>query len=157
MSARPILRTAGWPGVLNLETKNIGLAGGLSLRQLRGLIAAGWEIGAHSRTHPDLTTLDDRSLRSEVAGSRRDLERLLGVKVATFCYPAGRNDARVRATVRAAGYSAATTVDPGVAAPDGDRFVLPRIRVDGSDGPQAVLARVRGASTGGRATSGPPS
>lgn len=140
-TAMPVLASAGWPGVLNLEGKNIG-KGGLTVQQLEAMIASGWEIGAHSLTHPDLTTVGLDQLEREVAGSRRVIERKLHVKVGTFCYPAGRNDAVVQAAVRRAGYLSATTVDPGIAAPTDNQFALPRVRINGSDSPQTVLARV---------------
>ncbi len=65
--AKPILRALGWPGVLYLEGKNLG-PGGLTRHQVRTMIAAGWEVGAHTLTHPDLTTVDDATLE---AGGRR--------------------------------------------------------------------------------------
>ncbi len=151
--AKPTLRAAGWPGVLNLEGKNIG-PGGLTRHQVRGMIAAGWEVDAHSLTHPDLTTVDDVSLRREVAGSRALLRRVFRVPVSFFCYPAGRNDARVRAAVRAAGYDAATTVESGVAARSDDPFALPRIRVNGTDTAAQVLQRVRSGAGAGGSTGG---
>jgi peptidoglycan/xylan/chitin deacetylase (PgdA/CDA1 family) len=140
--AKPALRALGWPGVLYLEGKNLG-PGGLTAHQVRSMIAAGWEVGAHTLTHPDLTTVDDAALEREIAGSRELLQRRLGVPVTAFCYPAGRNDARVRAAVRAAGFTTATTVEPGIAAPGDDPFALPRIRVNGTDSPQTVLDHVR--------------
>ena len=148
--AKPTLRAAGWPGVLNLEGKNIG-PGGLTRRQVRSMIAAGWEIDSHTLTHPDLTTVDDATLRRELVGSRALLRRTFHVPVDFFCYPAGRNDARVRAAVRASGYRAATTVEPGLAAPTDDPFALPRIRINGTDSPATVLANLRA----GTASAGP--
>jgi hypothetical protein len=62
-----------------------------------------------------------------------------------FCYPAGRYDATVEAAVRAAGYLGATTVQPGLAGPRGDRYALPRIRVNGSETPAQVLAAITSA------------
>ncbi len=56
-NAMPALRRLGWPGVLNLEVKNLSIAGGITKAQVRRLIAAGWEIDAHTLTHRDLTTL----------------------------------------------------------------------------------------------------
>jgi peptidoglycan/xylan/chitin deacetylase (PgdA/CDA1 family) len=109
------------------------------------MIAAGWEIDAHSLTHPDLTTLDAAALQREVAGSRAAIQKAFGVPVDAFCYPAGRFDATVEAAVRAAGYRAATTELPGAATPAQDRFALSRIRVDAADGVDAVLAKVRAA------------
>ena len=141
--ARPALARLGWPGVLNLEVKNVGLAGGLSRRQVRALIAAHWEIDAHTITHPDLTTVDAARLHTEVAGSRERLRALFGVPVRFFCYPAGRHDATVEAAVRAAGYAAATTVQPGLASPKQDPYALPRIRVLPETTPAALLAEIR--------------
>jgi peptidoglycan/xylan/chitin deacetylase (PgdA/CDA1 family) len=147
--AKPILRAARWPGVLYLTGRNLG-PDGITSRQVRSMLAAGWELGAHSLTHPDLTTLAPGRLEQEVAGSRRLLQRRFDVPVKAFCYPAGRNDATVRAAVRDAGYADATTVEPGIASRRDDRFALPRIRVNGTDTPEQVLERVRtGAGAGG--------
>lgn len=151
VSARPILRQAGWPGVLNLKTGNIDPKGGLASWQIKGLVAAGWEIGAHSITHADLTTLDASGLEREVAGSKRIIEKQFGIKVETFCYPAGKYDAAAEEAVKRAGFKTATTVDPGIASPRDNQLLLPRVRVNGSDSPQAVVDRVR---TGAGATGG---
>jgi peptidoglycan/xylan/chitin deacetylase (PgdA/CDA1 family) len=144
-SAAPVLRRLGWPGVLNLEVHNLGPEG-IGVHAVRALLAAGWEVDSHTVTHPDLTTVGDARLQSELVTSRRLLRRRFGPGVATlFCYPSGRYDARVEAAVRAAGYRAATTTQPGWATPAADRFALPRVRVDGSDDAAAVLAAVRAA------------
>lgn len=144
--AARILHAQGWPGVLNLAWHNLGTPGGLSRTRVKDMIRAGWEIDAHSLTHPDLTTLDATALRREVAGSRAAIRGAFGVAVDAFCYPAGRFDPAVEAAVRAAGYRAATSELPGAATAAQDRFALSRIRVDASDTPQTVLARVRAAS-----------
>jgi peptidoglycan/xylan/chitin deacetylase (PgdA/CDA1 family) len=143
--AGAILREQGWPGVLNLALHNLDTPGGLSASRVKMMIADGWEIDAHSLTHPDLTTLDVAALRREVAGSRAAIRERFGVPVNAFCYPAGRYDATVEAAVRAAGYRAATTVEDGVARASADRYALPRIRVDRDDGAAAVVAKVRAA------------
>jgi peptidoglycan/xylan/chitin deacetylase (PgdA/CDA1 family) len=136
--ARPVLRALGWPGVLNLELRNLG-KGGLTEREVRVLLGDGWELDSHTLTHPDLTTITDTQLRTELAGSRRALRRRFGPRVAEFfCYPAGRYDARVVAAVRAAGYRGATTVDEGLGAA-GDPFTLKRVRVNARDTPASLL------------------
>src|SRR5206468_7394183 len=106
--ARPVLRRLGWPGVLNLELDNIR-RGDLDARQLRALIADGWEIDSHTIDHPDLTKLGDRRLAYELRASRRELKRRFGVRAEFFCYPYGRYDATVERAVARAGYRAATT------------------------------------------------
>ncbi|MFL5820602.1 MAG: polysaccharide deacetylase family protein [Solirubrobacteraceae bacterium] len=131
-NALPILRARGWPGVLNLEVKL--LATDLRPPEVRAMIAAGWEVDAHTFTHPDLTTLPPARLREEVAGSRQAIRRRFGVPVNFFCYPAGRFDPAVQAEVRAAGYLGATTTEPGLASPASPPLALRRVRVNGSDG-----------------------
>ena len=100
-NAMPILRSHGWPGVLYLEVKNLSVAGGITKHQVRRLMKAGWEIDAHTITHPDVTTLDAASLHNEIAGSRAALRRDFRVPVDNFAYPAGRHDAAAEAAVRA--------------------------------------------------------
>jgi peptidoglycan/xylan/chitin deacetylase (PgdA/CDA1 family) len=144
-NAMPVLHGFGWPGVLNLEVKNLSVAGGITKAQVRRLIAAGWEIDAHTINHLDLTTLDAATLRHEVAGSRQILRRDFHVPVDNFAYPAGRYDAAAEAAVRAAGFRAAVTTQLGLAHMGADRAALPRIRVNGSDSAGAVLQEVQSA------------
>jgi peptidoglycan/xylan/chitin deacetylase (PgdA/CDA1 family) len=139
--ARPALKRLGWPGVLNLELRNLGPKG-ITEHEVRGLMGDGWEVDSHTLTHPDLTTVGDEQLRQELVGSRREIRRKFGSKTAEFfCYPAGKYDARVVAAVRAAGYRGATTVDEGL----GERsepLTLKRIRVNGSDTAASLLERL---------------
>jgi peptidoglycan/xylan/chitin deacetylase (PgdA/CDA1 family) len=144
--AGAILGRHRWPGVLNLAWHNLSAPGGVTRARVRELIRAGWEIDAHSLTHPDLTTLDPAALRREVAGSRAAIQKAFGVPADAFCYPAGRFDPAVEAAVRAAGYRAATTELPGPATPQQDRYALSRIRVDANDSAATVLARIRAAA-----------
>jgi peptidoglycan/xylan/chitin deacetylase (PgdA/CDA1 family) len=138
--AEPLLRRLGWPGVLNLALHNLG-KDGITSRQVRALIADGWEIDSHTLTHPDLTTLDDATLRHELTASRTEIQHRFGQPAAFFCYPAGRYVARVIAAVRAAGYRAALTEDEGMGVAT-DRFVLKRLRVGPDDTPAQLLSRL---------------
>ena len=61
--ALPILRRRGWPAVLNLKVGNLE-PGSFTESDVRRLLAAGWELGAHTITHPDLRTLDDARARA---------------------------------------------------------------------------------------------
>jgi peptidoglycan/xylan/chitin deacetylase (PgdA/CDA1 family) len=101
--------------------------------RLRAWHAAGMEVGAHTRTHPRLPAVDDARLRLEIAGSREDLEDLLGAEVVQFSYPYGDHDDRVAAAVRAAGFDAATTTVRGRARPGDDLFRLRRVVVAGAN------------------------
>lgn len=46
-------------------------------------------IGAHTKWHPSLAQVDEAEQRTEVTGSKKDLEQLLGRKVKYFSYPFG--------------------------------------------------------------------
>jgi peptidoglycan/xylan/chitin deacetylase (PgdA/CDA1 family) len=138
--ARPVLRRLGWPAVLNLVLQNVG-PGGVTAREVRGLIASGWEIDSHTLTHPDLTRLPSVVLRRELVGSRAEIRRRFGQPADFFCYPSGRYDGRVEAAVRAAGYRAATTEREGYAVA-GQGFALKRIRVNGADTAATLLTRL---------------
>jgi peptidoglycan/xylan/chitin deacetylase (PgdA/CDA1 family) len=140
-NVRPLLRRYGWPAVLNLAVQNT-IDGKLTLPQLRIMAGSGWEIDAHSLTHPDLTTIDPAELRRQVAGSRRWIQSRLGVPVDFFCYPAGRYDATVVRAVRAAGFLAATTTRDGVASPRDGLLTLDRIRVGSGFGAAGLAARL---------------
>jgi peptidoglycan/xylan/chitin deacetylase (PgdA/CDA1 family) len=135
----PTLRRHGWPGVLDLAVSNLA-PGDIRPWQVRRLLAAGWELAAHTVSHVDLTTLDPAQLRHEVAGSRAILRGMFRVPVEFFCYPAGRYDAQVIAAVKAAGFRGATTVNPGLARPS-EPYTLDRIRIEPGDGVRG-LARL---------------
>ncbi|HWC47633.1 MAG TPA: polysaccharide deacetylase family protein [Solirubrobacterales bacterium] len=125
--ALPTLRKHGWPGVLNLKAEGSDLYES----NVTAMIAAGWELAAHTIHHSDLTTLDGEALEEEVAESRKLLQREYGVPVKNFCYPSGRFDETVIAAVEAAGYVGATTEIPGFATKE-HPYELARIEVLGS-------------------------
>jgi len=146
-NALPVLRSLGWPGVLNLELANIRGDYGLTGPQVRELVEAGWELDSHTIDHSDLTTVDAATLQREVVDSRAELRRRFGVPANFFCYPAGRYDDAAIAAVRAAGYLGATTTDPGLAQPDeADRWTLSRVRVNGGVSGAALVGQLAGLS-----------
>jgi peptidoglycan/xylan/chitin deacetylase (PgdA/CDA1 family) len=114
-------RWIDWDGLPSLEL--------LRPDELRDLAARGVEIGSHTLTHPNLTTVDDAALDREVGGARAALRETTGREVAHFCYPFGEHDERTRAAVRRAGYRTAVTTERGRARPGADAHALPRLTV----------------------------
>jgi peptidoglycan/xylan/chitin deacetylase (PgdA/CDA1 family) len=98
------------------------------LRELGPLV----EIGAHTRSHPALTSLDDEAAREEIAGSRRDLESALGRPVTLFAYPYGAYDERVRRLVEEAGFEGACTVAHGRNPAGTPPLELRRLEIEGT-------------------------
>jgi peptidoglycan/xylan/chitin deacetylase (PgdA/CDA1 family) len=136
--ALPVLLARRWPGVLNLQIGN------LVPSRVRQLLDAGWEVDAHTFTHPDLTRVDAAQLRREIAGSRKWIQSVFGAPANFFCYPFGRYDKAVVAAVRRAGYVGAETQTPGDASPADGMYLLHRIEVTRSDGVSGLAAKLAG-------------
>lgn len=139
-NALPVLRQLGWKAVENMQLTGLPPSqGGLSEAQVKGLLAAGWELDTQGFSHADLITLDASELRYQVAVSRQTMQRRYHVPVRWFCYPSGHYDASVIAAVKEAGYLGSTTVVPGWAGPRNDPYRLPRLRVlGGTSGPALI-------------------
>lgn len=95
------------------------------------------DVGAHTVTHPVLSSLSAPDQAFEIIESKRALEAWIGQPVSSFSYPFGTrrdytNDA-VRA-VRESGFEIACANVPGVATPRSDRLQLPRVLVRDWDG-----------------------
>jgi len=149
-NALPVLQRLGWVADENIQLTGLPPSqGGLTDGQVRGLIAAGWELDTQGISHADLITLSASELHYEVAVARQMLQKRYGVPVNWFCYPSGHYNAAVIAEVKAAGFVGSTTVVPGWAAPSTDPYRLPRLRVLGGTSPSALLAQIAGAQGAG--------
>jgi len=141
--ALPVLRGLGWAGDENIQLRGLPPSqGGLSRKQVRGLVAAGWELDTQGLDHADLITLGAAALQEQVATTRRAIQARYHVPVNWFCYPSGHYDATVVAAVKDAGYLGATTVVPGWAHRSDDPYRLHRLRVLGGTSGPALLSLI---------------
>jgi peptidoglycan/xylan/chitin deacetylase (PgdA/CDA1 family) len=144
--ALPVLRRLGWVADENIQLTGLPPSqGGLSDEEIRGLVAAGWELDTQGFSHADLITLGVDQLHYQVAVARTTIQRRFHAPVNWFCYPSGHYDATVIAAVRAAGYAGSTTVVPGWAHRLDDPYRLHRLRVLGGTAPQGLLEQIAGA------------
>ena len=145
--ALPILDRLGLPGTVFVPTAHVGSEapmawagidrwlGGpheqemlcMSREQLRDLDRRGWEIGAHTHTHPRLSQLAEAELPGELELPRRLLAEWLGKPCRSFAYPYGDFSPAVVRAARAAGYSSAATLAASV--PTRDPLLWPRVGV----------------------------
>jgi len=144
--ALPVLRRLGWVGNENIQLTGLPPSqGGLGPQEIRGLLAAGWELDTQGMSHASLISLDAEELRYQVSEARKILQRRYGIPVNWFCYPSGLYDRTVEAAVKAAGYTGSTTVVPGWAHSGENPYRLHRLRVLGGTTGEQLLALVDGA------------
>lgn len=132
-NAWPILKKFGYPFTVFIYVNYVN-SGGKSMTwdQLAELRDAGVDIQSHTFTHGDLRSpfrprsVDAKTMaiikndvatlglegwmRKEIAGSKQELEKQLGIKVNVLAYPFGNFNQKVRELVKDAGYEAAFTV-----------------------------------------------
>lgn len=78
--------------------------------QLYEMSENGIEIGSHTMNHPILSRIEEKDLIEELATSKKILEKKLGKKVLSFCYPNSRPadiNELVLKLVKEAGYAGA--------------------------------------------------
>lgn len=100
----------------------------LSREALSGLVAMGFEVGAHSTRHRRLTRLSSSELQEEVVSCKHQLEDQLGVAVSSFAYPYGAVSPAARALV-ATHYRAGFGTSLGLTTHTQDRYNLPRVEM----------------------------
>jgi peptidoglycan/xylan/chitin deacetylase (PgdA/CDA1 family) len=138
--AAPALLAHGWPVTLFVVTDRVGQTNAWNGRATPGiptlpllgwdslgkLASAGINLGAHTRTHPDLTALPATMIADEIAGSASRLWDELRVKPLSFAYPYGHLN-RVVAQRAASSFKWAVTTEfrplENVEAP----WLLPRL------------------------------
>ncbi|MEU9997957.1 polysaccharide deacetylase family protein [Streptomyces sp. NPDC050848] len=116
--------------------------------QVRELAASGTEIGGHSHSHPQLDQVDDRRLWYETLRCKEIVREELGRAPASFAYPYGYSDRRVRRTVRAAGYAQALAVGNTTARRRQGPYALERLTVRRSTDIEQFARLVEGRAIG---------
>ena len=138
--AFPLLERYGFPATVFVPTNCIGKGNlwnyplgykwrpCLSVEQIQYWSKRGIEFGAHSRNHPDLTQLAESELEDEVAGSKSDLERIVGAEIRTFAYPYGLYNAAAASCVRRH-FDLGFTTDEGLNSLNTDSGLLRRVTI----------------------------
>lgn len=105
LHAAPALASRGMSATFFVTSGWIGRSGFMSASQLRDLVDMGMSVQSHTRSHPFLSELDRDALRSELLGSREDLQEVLQREVGGISLPGGNAPRRrLRSELAAAGY-----------------------------------------------------
>jgi peptidoglycan/xylan/chitin deacetylase (PgdA/CDA1 family) len=139
-NALPILDQAGLKSTNYIITGRFDFPAYIDAGQTKSIYTRGHEVGAHTRTHRDLATLSDTDKRTEIAGSKNDLEALGIQGVNSFAYPFGSYNSATDAIVKQSGFSSARTSDGGFNTKNGNKFLLKRQPIENT----ATFAQVKG-------------
>ncbi len=105
-----------WVGIDHwLETPDADELIGMDWDDLGELVQLGWEIGSHTRTHPNLLMLDDATLRAELSESLEECRSHVGSPCRSIAYPYGSVDQRVADVAGEVGYEAGGCLDSSLA------------------------------------------
>ena len=114
--AFPLMREFGFRGTIFIVARYSGMMntwdvnlGGKSFRhlswiQIRELYSAGFEMGSHTMTHPDLTRVSPNRLHTELKESKEILEDRIGKPIRFISFPYGRYNHRVVEACKQHGY-----------------------------------------------------
>jgi Polysaccharide deacetylase len=143
--AAPVLKAMGLPATFFVVTQFIGTEfvacwdrdqrvrhPWMTWNEVRSLQAEGFDVGAHTRTHPRMASVSTPEARAEILGSRLELEQQLGGPVTLFAHPYGRDTEITeghRAIIRAAGFRCCCSCSGGVNVTGTDPFQLQRIAI----------------------------
>ncbi len=84
----------------------------LSWKDLRELQVAGWELGAHTVSHPWLARIPFEEARWEMERCRADLREHLGIEHPPFCFPAGSFTPELMRLAKSLGFRSAFQPNP---------------------------------------------
>jgi peptidoglycan/xylan/chitin deacetylase (PgdA/CDA1 family) len=131
--AFPLLQQYGFKAAFFVLTDFVdqGRAEYVTWQQLREIHAAGMEIEAHSRDHPDLRGRDVDFLVWQVLGPDEAIAAHVGERPRFYAYPSGTYDENVVAVLKSDHYWGALTITQGMLQSTDRLFELRRIRVRG--------------------------
>lgn len=101
----------------------------MQAEQKQQLADAGWEIGAHTLSHPRLTQLKPQQAFEEIKNSKTSLEKGLHTEVISFAYPYGDYDNNTEALVQQAGFEFGIATDTGGMTIEENRFAIFRANI----------------------------
>jgi peptidoglycan/xylan/chitin deacetylase (PgdA/CDA1 family) len=136
-NALPVLEKFGFNAAIYVITEKLDTSfdwdgmQAMTEEQLRYWESRGFEIGAHTRTHPDLSSLSDRAVLEEARGSKDDLVHA-GLDVCSFAYPYGHYDMRVRDVLEGT-FPIAVTCEEGMNDAETDILQIRRTMVQPCD------------------------
>jgi len=97
----PLLQKYGFVSTQYIISGKLNTANYMTTAMVQAFKNAGSEIGSHTVTHPDLTTLTSANLKTELSSSKTTLQKLFGTDTALdFASPYGRYNSAVITAIK---------------------------------------------------------
>lgn len=119
----------GMVGTFFLVSSFMEQPGYLTWGQAAEMKNAGMEIGNHSATHPNLTSMGYDGQFAEIDGAAAAIAAALGERPKFFCYPLGKYNATTLRVLKDTGHLAAVTTSDGTLQHSVNPFRMSRVRV----------------------------
>jgi|GEM_PF-170459 len=140
----PILKKYGLKACIFVITDAIGRSNYLTEGQLKEMSSSGViDIQNHSARHSYYLYADSKEdIAEELSKSRTRIENIIGKEVKVFCYTNGKYSQRLVDELINQEYIFAVTTKYGIASKEAHPFLLPRLRVLGSDSGKTLNAKI---------------
>ena len=154
INAAPVLRKYNFSATCYIVSESIGFSNTwdldkkitqrslMSENEIYEWLNLGMDIGGHTKTHIDLTSISKRKAQMEINDCKIELEKKFNIQVTDFCYPFGRFNELVCNIAKDSGYLSATTMQRGRANSQSNRYMLPRIPINHRTLPHLFLAKI---------------
>lgn len=140
--ALPIMKKYELVATIFIISDMVGNEGYLNWDEIKELKNAGWEIGVHSATHPNLATLGTEDLKYQIIEAKKKIDENVGINTNSFSYPAGKYNQEVINIVKEAGLNLAVTTNYDKHNAKDKIFELNRIRINGSDSVEGFIYKI---------------
>jgi peptidoglycan/xylan/chitin deacetylase (PgdA/CDA1 family) len=123
-------------------SKGISLSPLMNEKEIYDWLKLGMDIGGHTKTHADLTSISIEKAQKEIFDSKASLEKKFNTQVVDFCYPFGRFNEQIYDLVQDSGYTSATSMKRGRVNSKSNRFILPRIPINHHTLPHLFILKI---------------
>lgn len=151
--ALPVLRDYGMKAVTfalgnrklrinEWESDTYGATPLMNNDQLLRLKDAGWEVGAHSMNHRDLSKISSQEAWNEIYKSKIILEAVTNDPIISFAYPYGHVNPKIKSLVEKAGYLFGCGVYSGPTYLEEEQFNIRRVEMHNKINSMGLLMRL---------------
>lgn len=146
-NANPILQKYNIPYHVFVATDFIRSKNGIYLNKLDLKELSEFNnvsIGSHGETHGKLTTLDQRSLDSDLSTSKNFIEDIIGKEIKTISFPHGSFNENVLKSVISNKYKMSASSIFGSVNMNTYKFTLPRLDIWANDNDRIIEEKIKG-------------